>query len=90
MDLTKLEDALDVEVLRSEKNIGLGSSSVSLEAEIPETLYNGMKDFISAHPQWDQYRVMTSALANFLFQNGCEDRAVVERYLQDLFTRVEI
>ncbi|MFL0774277.1 MAG: DUF2811 domain-containing protein, partial [Prochlorococcus sp.] len=34
---------------------------------------------------WDQYRVMSSALANFLFQNGCGDRAVTERYLNDLF-----
>ena len=25
--------------------------------------------------------------AHFLFQNGCEDRAVTERYLDDLFTR---
>ena len=27
---------------------------------------------------------MSSALANFLFQNGCEDRAVTERYLRML------
>jgi hypothetical protein len=26
-------------------------------------------------------------LANFLFQNGCSDRAVTERYLDDLFSR---
>ena len=62
---------------------------VSMEAEIPEVLYRGMKDFIGAHPTWDQYRVMSSALAHFLFQNGCEDRAVTERYLNDLFTRRE-
>jgi len=63
------------------------STFVSLEAEIPELLYRGMKDFIGRHPSWDQYRVMSSALANFLFQNGCEDRAVTERYLDDLFSR---
>jgi len=33
--------------------------------------------------------VMSSALAHFLFQNGCEDRAVMERYLDDLFSRPE-
>ena len=38
----------------------------------PEVLYRGMKDFIGSHPNWDQYRVMSSALAHFLFQNGCE------------------
>ncbi len=59
--------------------------SVSLEAEIPEELYNGMKDFIGSNPNWDQYRLLSSALANFLFQNGSEDRAVTERYLNDLF-----
>ena len=58
---------------------------VSLEAEIPEVLYRGMKDFIGDHPTWDQYRVMSSALAHFLFQNGSDSRAVSERYLDDLF-----
>ena len=60
---------------------------VSLEAEVPEVLYRGMKDFIGDHPSWDQYRVMSSALAHFLFQNGSDSRAVSERYLDDLFTR---
>ena len=63
------------------------TSYVSLEAEIPEVLYRGMKDFIGSHANWDQYRVMSSALANFLFQNGCSDRAVTGRYLDDLFSR---
>ena len=66
------------------------SAYVSLEAEIPEVLYKGMKDFISMNPNWDQYRLMSSALANFLFQNGCEDRAVIERYLNDLFGRADV
>ncbi len=66
------------------------SISVSLETEIPEVLYNGMKDFIGSNPKWDQYRVMSSALANFLFQNGCTDRAVTEKYLNDLFNRSEL
>ena len=60
---------------------------VSMEAEIPEVLYRGMKDFIGEHPSWDQYQVMSSALAHFLFQNGCDDRAVTERYLDDMFSR---
>ena len=63
------------------------SAYVSLEAEIPEILYRGMKEFIGNHPNWDQYRVMSSALAHFLFQNGCSERAVTDRYLDDLFTR---
>ena len=63
------------------------STYVSMEAEVPEVLYRGMKDFIGDHPSWDQYRVMSSALAHFLFQNGSDSRAVSERYLDDLFTR---
>tara|TARA_Y100001968_G_C19424966_1_gene753823 strand:- start:996 stop:1268 length:273 start_codon:yes stop_codon:yes gene_type:complete len=65
------------------------NSFVSLEAEIPEVLYQGMKEFLGSNPRWDQYTFMSSALAYFLFQNGCEDRAVTERYLNDLFIRQE-
>ncbi len=61
--------------------------SVSIEAEIPEVLYQGLNDFVGANPEWDKCRLMSSALANFLFQNGCEDRAVTECYLNDLFNR---
>ncbi len=66
------------------------SSYVSLETEIPEALYRGMRQFIATNPNWDQYRVMSSALANFLFQNGCEDRVVRECYLNELFARTEV
>ena len=59
---------------------------VSLESEIPEVLFTAMKGFVSSNPNWDQYQVMTSALARFLYQNGCSERAVTERYLDDLFT----
>ena len=65
-------------------------SLVSMEAEIPEVLYRGMKDFIGLNPSWDQYRLLSSAIAQFLVQNGCTDRAVTERYLDDLFTRSEV
>ncbi len=58
---------------------------VSLETELPEALFSEMREFLLVNPNWDQYSLMSSALANFLFQNGCEDRAVKERYLNDLF-----
>ena len=57
---------------------------MNLETEISESLYTEMKDFIGSHPNWDEYNLMSSALANFLFQNGCEDRAVIDKYLNDL------
>jgi len=63
------------------------SASVSLEAEVPEVLFEGMRSFINGHPDWDQYSVITSALAGFLFQNGCSDHSVTQHYLDGLFLR---
>lgn len=60
---------------------------ISLEAEVPEVLFDGMRDFLRHHPQWDQYRLISSALAGFLFQNGCGDQGVTQHYLNGLFLR---
>ena len=62
-------------------------ASVSLEAEVPEVLYEGMREFINTHPHWDQYSVITSALAGFLFQNGCQEPVVSQHYLDGLFQK---
>ena len=62
------------------------SSKVSLETELSETLYNTMKDFVLSNPTWDQYKLINSALASFLVQNGCTDDSVSEIYLNQLFT----
>ena len=59
--------------------------SISLEAEVPEALYVGMKEFISGNEKWDQSKLISSAIANFLFQNGSDDRSVIEKYLNDIF-----
>ena len=88
LDRNQLERCVEVSEACSPLESDASSTTyVSLEAEIPEVLYRGMKDFIGSNVHWDQYRVMSSALANFLFQNGCGDRAVTERYLDDLFSR---
>jgi len=52
-------------------------------------LFDSMVGFIEQHPQWDQYRLMQSALAGFLFQQGCQDRPVVRHYLDGLFRKPE-
>ncbi len=62
------------------------SNKVSLETELSETLYNTMKDFVLSNPTWDQYKLINSALAAFLIQNGCTDNSVSEIYLNQLFT----
>tara|TARA_B100000941_G_C28074301_1_gene335617 strand:- start:287 stop:544 length:258 start_codon:yes stop_codon:yes gene_type:complete len=59
---------------------------VSLETELSETLYKTMKDFVLNNPTWDQYKLINSALASFLVQNGCTDSSVSEIYLNQLFT----
>ena len=61
--------------------------SVSIENQMPEDLFNAMREFIQCHPQWDQYRLMQAALAGFLFQHGSQDRAVARHYLDGLFRR---
>ncbi len=85
MELNQLESISNLSTSSSDEEIS-PDSCISLEAEVPEALYMGMKDFISDNPKWDQYQLMSSAIANFLFQNGCCDRAVTEKYLNDLFT----
>ena len=61
--------------------------NLEIEIEISEHLYTEMKSFLGSNPNWDQYSLMSSALANFLFQNGSKDSAVRERYMNDLFSR---
>ena len=61
-------------------------TKVSLETELSESLYETMKDFVLHNPTWDQYKLINSALATFLHQNGCTDSSVSEIYLNQLFT----
>ncbi len=65
--------------VKSSKNIN------SLETELSETLYSSMKDFVLRNPTWDQYKLINSALATFLVQNGCNDKSVTEIYINQLF-----
>jgi len=80
---TRTEEIKTDEVRECENDLGL--MSISLEAEVPEALYVGMKDFISGNKQWNQSKLISSAIANFLFQNGSDDRAITEKYLNDIF-----
>ena len=72
--------------LTNKKLVECSSNKVSLETELSETLYNTMKDFVLSNPTWDQYKLINSALATFLVQNGCTDNSVSEIYLNQLFT----
>jgi hypothetical protein len=66
--------------------MGIGSAEmVSMEAEVPEALFMSMRNFLQSNPQWDQYQLVSSAVASFLFQNGSSDQAVAQHYLNSLF-----
>lgn len=65
------------------------SPQVSVENQFPEDLSQAMAVFIADHAQWDQYRLMQSSVAGFLFQQGCKQPAVVRHYLDGLFRRPE-
>ena len=82
MEFNQIECSID-EIGCRENELDL--MAISLEAEVPEALYIGMKDFISSNEKWDQSKLISSAIANFLFQNGSDDRAVTEKYLNDIF-----
>jgi hypothetical protein len=64
---------------------GDGQGTVSLMAEVPQSLLEAMRTFIDHHPNWDQYRLVQAALAGFLVQHGSQDRAVTRCYLANLF-----
>ena len=80
MDQLSQSNLIDV------KQEDFSSNYVSLETELSETLYNTMKEFVLSNPTWDQYKLINSALATFLVQNGCTDNSVSEMYLNHLFT----
>ena len=79
-------DQISKSILSDVKPKESSSNNVSLETELSETLYNTMKDFVLSNPTWDQYKLINSALATFLVQNGCTDDLVSEIYLNQLFT----
>ena len=60
---------------------------VSVENQLPQDLHDAMGRFIDGHPEWDQYRLVQAAIAGFLFQQGCQERAVAQHYLKGLFRR---
>ena len=61
------------------------NATVSLFAEVPETLHESLKNYLETHPDWSQDRVLTAALSLFLLQNGDSDRQAARVYLETLF-----
>ena len=58
---------------------------LSALAELPAPLSQHLQTFVEQRPDWTQERILSSALALFLLQNGVSDRAVSQVYLQAMF-----
>lgn len=63
----------------------MNAATVSILAEIPESLHDSLKNYLETHPDWDQDRVFSAALSLFLLQNGDSDRRAARVYLDTLF-----
>ncbi|MGB3239514.1 MAG: DUF2811 domain-containing protein [Geitlerinemataceae cyanobacterium] len=69
------------------------NATISILAEIPESLHESLKNYLDSHPDWDQDRVFSAALSLFLLQNGDSDtpeasqnyRRAAKVYLETLF-----
>ena len=73
----KCMDQITQTNLSNVNNNECSPNKISLETELSETLYNTMKDFVLSNPTWDQYKLINSALATFLVQNGCTDLSLI-------------
>jgi Protein of unknown function (DUF2811) len=62
-------------------------TTISILAEIPESLHQSIQQHLDQHPDWDSDRLMTAALALFLLQQG--ERQIAATYLDSLFGRTE-
>jgi hypothetical protein len=58
------------------------NTSVSLLAEIPETLHQSLRHYLDQHPTWDQDRVFTAALSFFLLNSeSVEERDLAPHHV---------
>ena len=53
--------------------------------DLPEEIPERLQSFLIQRPGWTQARVMQNALSLFLLQNGVNDRAVSQLYLESMF-----
>ena len=58
--------------------------------ELPSPITQHLQTFAEQRPDWTQERILSSALSLFLLQNGVNDRAVSEVYLQAMFGNLYI
>ena len=59
---------------------------ISFKCELQENLQNAMKNFVEEHPNWDQYRILQTAIAGFLMQKGFQNRDLTRLYVGNMFS----
>lgn len=57
--------------------------------DLPAEISRHLQVFLSERPEWSQARILQSALSLFLLQNGINDKAVSELYLQAMFPNAQ-
>lgn len=78
------DDEIHASIPCDQDTLAMINPEIALEAEVPEILFDGMKDYLSSHPNWDQSSLIVSAIAEFLFQNGCHQECVTQHYFKRL------
>ncbi len=56
------------------------NTSVSILAEIPESLHQSLQQYLDNHPTWDQDRVFTAALSFFLLNSDSPEEPDLDRH----------
>lgn len=65
-------------------------SMILMTDDLPEEITQYLQVFLLERPGWTQARILQSALSLFLLQNGIEDRAVTQLYLQAMFPENQV
>ena len=59
---------------------------ISFKCELHQNLQQAMKEFVEAHPNWDQYRILQAAIAGFLMQKGFQTRDLTRLYVENMLS----
>ena len=59
---------------------------ISFKCELQDNLQHAMKEFVEAHPNWDQYRILQVAIAGFLMQKGFHTRDLTRLYVGNMLS----
>ena len=59
---------------------------ISFKCELHQNLQQAMNEFVEAHPNWDQYRILQAAIAGFLMQKGFQNRDLTRLYVGNMLS----